>query len=228
MTTSLLPQNRLPLEVAIEAVIRNLWDSLPIHVIRDFHNPDKCPVHLLPHLAREMSVDVWRDEWSEEQKRIIIKNSPEIHRLKGTREAIELTLNTFSQDYRFIEWWEDGADSIQGYENEAGTAYLELDASVLLDSQIVIADLLTAIDRAKRLTLHITINVVENISKPNGNTPVVHTHRNSRSTETQDQIKQIGQINPVTHTHRIMMSEQEIGELKTSHPTLVLLHTHRQ
>lgn len=79
------------------AIINTIWD------------PWKCPCQLLPFLAHAVSVDVWSDDWSELQKRKVIAASPTIHRLKGTRGAIDRALKAFNLDTRVIEWWEDDA-----------------------------------------------------------------------------------------------------------------------
>ena len=101
---SLLPPNASKLEKDIETVISPSL-SFPN---RDIWNPDKCPEHLLPHLAWALSVDSWDANWPIERKRQVIKDSLYIHRKKGTREAIERIASAIRGDKVEIkEWFED-------------------------------------------------------------------------------------------------------------------------
>lgn len=78
-------------------------------IISTIWNPWKCPLQLLPFLAHAVSVDVWSNEWTEEQKRKVIAASPLVHRLKGTFGAINHALKAFEIDSKIIEWWQDDA-----------------------------------------------------------------------------------------------------------------------
>ncbi|MEZ9525723.1 phage tail protein I [Enterovibrio norvegicus] len=101
---SLLPPNASKHERDIEAVISPPF-SFPN---RDIWNPDKCPEHLLPHLAWALSVDNWDASWPVERKRQLIKDSVYIHRKKGTREAIERVVKAIrGDDIKVTEWFED-------------------------------------------------------------------------------------------------------------------------
>ncbi|WNY35851.1 tail protein [Vibrio phage Vb_VaM_Valp1] len=104
MGTSLLPPNASKHEKDVEAVI-----SPPLSFPnRDIWNPDKCPEHLLPHLAWALSVDDWDSDWPVERKRQVIKDSIYIQRKKGTREAIERITSAIRGDQTEIkEWFED-------------------------------------------------------------------------------------------------------------------------
>lgn len=101
---SLLPPNASKHERDIEAVI-----SPPLSFPnRDIWNPDKCPEHLLPHLAWALSVDNWDSSWPVERKRQVIKDSIHIHRKKGTRDAVERVVSAIrSDDTKVTEWFED-------------------------------------------------------------------------------------------------------------------------
>ncbi|NRA86402.1 MAG: phage tail protein I [Rhizobiales bacterium] len=65
--------------------------DLPV-AIGDLWNADKCPEHLLPWLAHQFSVDVWRDGWDLQTKRHVIKSSIYNHSIKGTRKSIKNAL----------------------------------------------------------------------------------------------------------------------------------------
>ncbi|HCG8352157.1 TPA: phage tail protein I [Vibrio parahaemolyticus] len=101
---SLLPPNASKHERDIEAVI-----SPPLSFPnRDIWNPDKCPEHLLPHLAWSLSVDNWDSSWPVERKRQVIKDSIYIHRKKGTRDAVERVVSAIrGDDTKVTEWFED-------------------------------------------------------------------------------------------------------------------------
>jgi len=104
---SLLPPNASKHERDVEAVI-----SPPLSFPnRDIWNPDKCPEHLLPHLAWALSVDNWNSNWPVERKRQVIKDSIYIHRKKGTRDAVERVVSAIRGDgTKVTEWFEDKAN----------------------------------------------------------------------------------------------------------------------
>lgn len=108
---SLLPPNASKHERDIEAVI-----SPPLSFPnRDIWNSEKCPEHLLPHLAWALSVDNWDSSWPVERKRQVIKDSIYIHRKKGTRDAVEKTLDVVRGDQVSItEWFEDKGNLAPG------------------------------------------------------------------------------------------------------------------
>ncbi|WP_299075752.1 phage tail protein I [uncultured Paraglaciecola sp.] len=101
---SLLPPNASKHERDLEAVI-----SPPLSFPnRDIWNPEKCPEHLLPHLAWALSVDNWDSTWPVERKRQVIKDSIYIHRKKGTRDAVERVVSAIrGDDTKVTEWFED-------------------------------------------------------------------------------------------------------------------------
>lgn len=154
---TLLPPNPTALDRHLEQVIRHRFDSLPVEILRQFWQPENCPAHLLPHLARQYSVDIWRDEWSESRKRAVVAASPQLHRIKGTRAAIELALESLGQVFDLTEWWEEGADKITGYTPGYCTAWLAIDGDQWEASAVSISDIMQALGMCKRMTLHIHI-----------------------------------------------------------------------
>lgn len=101
----LLSGNATPLERAFSSMDARLLDS-PTQLIRAVWSPDDCPVHLLPYLAAAWSVDVWNPNWPEDVKREVIRRAPEIHRLKGTRRAMQRALDALGVKMRIQEWFE--------------------------------------------------------------------------------------------------------------------------
>jgi len=62
--------------------------EMDTQVLIDVTDPDTCPVAMLPFLAWAYSVDEWPPGATESQKRNIIKQSPAVHRHKGTIRSI--------------------------------------------------------------------------------------------------------------------------------------------
>lgn len=58
-------------------------DLLPTPV-RDYWNPETCPLDALKFLAHAFSVDLWFDDWPEHRKRAVISDAIGMHRRKGT------------------------------------------------------------------------------------------------------------------------------------------------
>lgn len=73
---------------AIEQVSAERWPNVGANVIQDFKDPWKCPLHLLPFLAFENSVDIWDETWPEWKKRSVIASAPADHRIKTTEAGI--------------------------------------------------------------------------------------------------------------------------------------------
>jgi phage tail-like protein len=83
--TDILPANATAFEVALLAA--ELHHDVPVP-IADLWRPDTCPERLLPYLAWALSVDIWDEAWPAEKRRDIVRQSIELHRLKGTLEGI--------------------------------------------------------------------------------------------------------------------------------------------
>lgn len=81
----LLPGNATRFERALLAAELHHKIDVSIGVL---WRPDECPEALLPYLAWALSVDVWSEAWPVLKKRDVIKQSVELHRLKGTLEGI--------------------------------------------------------------------------------------------------------------------------------------------
>lgn len=102
----LLPvANASAIEKAMSGVDNRLL-GLPHSIIRSAWDADTCPVDLLPYLAVAWSVDEWDPDWPEATKRAVIKASPEIHRLKGTKGAIRRAIESLGLGAKVEEWFE--------------------------------------------------------------------------------------------------------------------------
>lgn len=108
MSSSLLPHNATEQEQALELACAKLAD-LPVDIGKLWH-PDDCPEALLPWLAWAMSIDDWDSDWSEQTKRLQIKNAVYTHRQKGTVGAVKKALASLGVTVDFLEWFDDVHD----------------------------------------------------------------------------------------------------------------------
>lgn len=102
---SVLPPNSTDAERAIEQVMGHMSD-LPID-IRIVKNPDLCPVKLLPWLAWEYAITYWDNDWSETQKRGVIKNAAAVNKQRGTPGAVKKALSAVDRQIDLVEWFND-------------------------------------------------------------------------------------------------------------------------
>lgn len=103
ISSHLLPLGSTPLEKRAAEILKSAVEN-PI-VIADLINPDKCPVHLLPYLAWAFSVDKWDENWTDEVKRIAIKQSFFIHKRKGTINAVRRVVEPIGYMVNLKEWF---------------------------------------------------------------------------------------------------------------------------
>lgn len=103
----LLPPSATTSERAIETVIaeRTIGIEAPIATL---WNVDTCPEELLPWMAWAFSVEVWDHAWSETVKRNVIRNSIQVHRMKGTKGAVVQALASMGIEGNVSEWFEYG------------------------------------------------------------------------------------------------------------------------
>ncbi|MEZ8121050.1 phage tail protein I [Vibrio splendidus] len=145
--TSLLPGNLGELERDLDAAIARMEDiKIPISTLWD---PWNCPIELLPWLAWAVSVDSWRSDWPEDVRRRVVANSLDLHRIKGTRPAVELAIESLGLDYRLIEWFQESPKA------EPGT--FKLDIYINDDAYSVTnnSELEQVIDNAKNVRSHL-------------------------------------------------------------------------
>lgn len=108
---SLLPPNASELERKITQVGKAAFDLPTIRVVKDI---DDVPSQFLPFIAWQRSVDYWDESWQEALKRKVIKESRELHRLKGTPAAIKKALEPFGYEVTLIEWFKAEPNLIPG------------------------------------------------------------------------------------------------------------------
>lgn len=167
MTTSLLPDSLLPgnlsdLERDLDVAIARMADiDIPLNKLWD---PFNCPIEVLPWLAWALSVDDWSSDWSESIKRQVVANSLDLHRIKGTRPAIEHGLNSLSLNTDIQEWFETTPQGVPGTFN----------VDVFVDNQGITTQLIESIHRSvksnKRGTAHysLTMNLAADSNEYHG------------------------------------------------------------
>ena len=108
---SLLPPNASELERKITQVGKAAFDLPSIRVTKDI---DDVPSQFLPFIAWQKSVDYWDENWQEALKRKVIKESRDLHRLKGTPAAIKKALEPFGYEVTLIEWFKAEPNLVPG------------------------------------------------------------------------------------------------------------------
>ena len=101
---SLLPPNASTQEVSMEETVSRISD-IPTP-LRDLWNADTCPASLLPWLAWTFAVGEWSTDWTDSQKRALIKSSVETHLKKGTVGAVRRIVDSFGAGFALKEWWQ--------------------------------------------------------------------------------------------------------------------------
>ncbi|MFT4927012.1 MAG: phage tail P2-like protein [Phenylobacterium sp.] len=166
---SLLPLNQTPLEKLISQTLSPSANLSSGSLIRSVWNADTCPLHLLSYLAQAVAVDLWDHRWSEAQKRRVIKNALEIHRLKGTPHALIKALESRGVNARLREWWQtpDAQFWLPPVSPEPGTVVIEvlINDNLNIDgdfngvSKAKLQQMNNAIFHAKRESIHLAFEL---------------------------------------------------------------------
>lgn len=151
ITNHLLPTGSTDLEKRAAECLQQAVEN-PI-LIADLINPDRCPERLLPYLAWTLSVDKWDENWSEEVKRIAIKNSFLIHKQKGTITALRRVVEPIGYLVEIKEWWQE---TPQG---TAGTFKLTIEVSETGLNAQTGEELNRLIDDVKPVSRHYTLAI---------------------------------------------------------------------
>lgn len=152
MTTKpLLPTGSTNLEKRAAECLREAVEN-PI-IIADLINPDRCPERLLPYLAWALSVDKWDEMWSEEAKRIAVRNSFLIHKQKGTITALRRVVEPIGYIVEIKEWWQETPPA------PAGTFKLTIEVSETGLNQATNQELTRLIEDVKPVSRHLTLAI---------------------------------------------------------------------
>jgi phage tail P2-like protein len=158
---SKLPPSASKMERVMEQVF---WEELALieRDIRNFYDPYQCRVDLLPYLAWEMSVDYWDENWSEQTKRDVIAASNPIHTSKGTRYALDKSIESIRDDgLRVTEWFDDEANLAPGFFR------VNLEARNSDIDENTVPQIYTAVNNAKNTRSHLeSISITSQIQNP--------------------------------------------------------------
>ncbi|MGL5488710.1 MAG: phage tail protein I [Shewanella sp.] len=120
----LLPYCSSDLEKELDQALSHI-ESVEIP-IRDLWNPWKCPLVALPYLAWALKVDYWQASWEEKVKRQVVASALDIHRIRGTRPAVEMALESVDVRCEIVEWFEKPELNMQPGHFQV-TAYVSTD-----------------------------------------------------------------------------------------------------
>ncbi|CAM2802586.1 MULTISPECIES: phage tail protein I [Vibrio] len=158
---SKLPPSASKMERVMEQVF---WEELALieRDIRNFYDPYQCRVDLLPYLAWEMSVDYWDENWSEQTKRDVIAASNPIHTTKGTRYALDKSIESIRDDGLSVtEWFDDEANLAPGFFR------VNLEARNSDIDENTVPQIYTAVNNAKNTRSHLeSISITSQIQNP--------------------------------------------------------------
>lgn len=126
-----------------------------------YPSADTLPEELLDILARDFKIDWWSGDYTLEEKRRTFRDNWKVHRLLGTKAAVETAISAVFPHAKVVEWWEYG-----------GKPYyfqLEIDVSGEDTSQEKISRVLSLVDYYKSLR-----SVMEGQTYITRFTPTVH------------------------------------------------------
>lgn len=78
--------------------------------LRIISNIDNLEEALLDILARDFKVDWWDANYSLEEKRRTLKDSWRVHKMLGTKAAVETAISAIYPRTKVLEWWEYGGE----------------------------------------------------------------------------------------------------------------------
>ncbi len=101
-----------PSVVALSEALAELLAARPAEIDRLLIYPaiDTLDEPLLDILARDFKVDWWDPEYGLEEKRRTLKDSWRVHRLLGTRAAVETAISAIYPHTQVLEWFEYGGE----------------------------------------------------------------------------------------------------------------------
>ena len=101
-----------PSVVALAEALGEVLAVRPAEIdrLRIYPAIDTLDEPLLDILARDFKVDWWDPEYSLEEKRRTLKDSWRVHRLLGTRAAVEMAISAIYPHTQVLEWFEYGGE----------------------------------------------------------------------------------------------------------------------
>ena len=97
-----------PSVVALAEALGEVLAVRPAEIerLRIYPAIDTLDEPLLDILAHDFKVDWWDADYSLEEKRRTLKDSWRVHRLLGTRAAVEMAISAIYPNTQVVEWWE--------------------------------------------------------------------------------------------------------------------------
>ena len=101
-----------PSAVALAEAMADLLARRPeeIEQLRIYPVIDRLDERLLDILAYDFKVDWWDADYSLEEKRWTLKDSWRVHKLLGTKAAVEMAISAIYPRTTVLEWWEYGGE----------------------------------------------------------------------------------------------------------------------
>lgn len=78
--------------------------------LRIYSRIDELPEEILDVLAHDFKVDWWDPDYTLEEKRSTLKESWRVHRLLGTKAAVEMAISAIYPETKVQEWFEYGGE----------------------------------------------------------------------------------------------------------------------
>lgn len=149
---TLLPPGSTRLEKSAAAVGEHI-DRLPVP-LRTLHNPNTCPVHLLPYLAWQYSVDYWDTSWPESTKRAVVAAAFFVHQHKGTIAALRRAIEPLGYTIAVTEWFNQLPPA------RPGTFTMQINVQQTGITDTMHDEVLRLIDDAKPVSRHLTALII--------------------------------------------------------------------
>lgn len=146
MNNPLLPSGSSSLEHRVSLVCAAAG-GLPVS-LRDLWDPDRCPAAFLPYLAWAFSVDGWDEDWSEQDKRRVVRDAFWLHQRKGTIAAVHRAVGYHGFTAEVEEWFDTG--------DPRGTFRLEVGVNETGLTGKVLTELERVVEGAKPVSRHIS------------------------------------------------------------------------
>lgn len=147
ISSHLLPLGSTPLEKRAAEILKSAVEN-PV-IIADLINPERCPPQLLAYLAWAFSVDKWDENWTDEVKRIAIKQAFFVHKHKGTIAAVRRVVEPIGYLVELKEWF---AMQPQG---KAGTFSITVEVSETGLNEQTYNELVRLINDVKPVSRHL-------------------------------------------------------------------------
>ena len=92
----------------IAAALAKRWQEAELGIL--YPAIDRLPEPVLDILAYDLKVDWYDYGYSIEEKRRTLRDAWKVHRIKGTKAAVETAISAVYPHTKVLEWWEYGGD----------------------------------------------------------------------------------------------------------------------